>query len=64
MPLLFTHILQGAVFAQLLNWSSLIINGIVNFIIPPILYLKAIQTIKQEKRFDTVSSVNAEVSKN
>ncbi|KYQ88837.1 hypothetical protein DLAC_10639 [Tieghemostelium lacteum] len=32
---------QKEVFADLLNWSSLILNSLVNFIIPFVLYLKA-----------------------
>lgn len=50
--------LQGEVFAMLLNWSSLIVNGIVNFIIPCALYYKAITTVKPtvEKSFENVNA--------
>eukprot|EP00455_Lapot_gusevi_P011050 TRINITY_DN15073_c0_g1_i5.p1 TRINITY_DN15073_c0_g1~~TRINITY_DN15073_c0_g1_i5.p1 ORF type:complete len:249 (+),score=48.34 TRINITY_DN15073_c0_g1_i5:88-834(+) len=33
---------QGEIFAQLLNWSSLIFNGIVNFLVPIHMYYLAI----------------------
>jgi len=33
---------QGAFFANFINWSSLIVNGIVNFIVPLALYMKAV----------------------
>eukprot|EP01102_Stenamoeba_stenopodia_P021176 TRINITY_DN845_c0_g1_i4.p1 TRINITY_DN845_c0_g1~~TRINITY_DN845_c0_g1_i4.p1 ORF type:complete len:552 (+),score=101.86 TRINITY_DN845_c0_g1_i4:287-1942(+) len=35
---------QGQFFADLLNWSSLICNGIVNFVIPMLLYYKVMKT--------------------
>jgi len=34
--------LQGKFFANFINWSSLIVNGIVNFLFPLALYLKAV----------------------
>lgn len=34
--------LQGTYFSALINWSSLVVNGVVNFLIPLILYYKAI----------------------
>lgn len=33
---------QGTYFAGFINWSSLIVNGVVNFLIPLLLYLKAV----------------------
>lgn len=38
--------LQGTYFAALINWSSLVVNGVVNFLIPLILYYKAISVTK------------------
>jgi len=32
---------QGALFANFINWSSLVVNGIVNFMFPLAMYLKA-----------------------
>jgi hypothetical protein len=34
---------QGALFANMLNWTSLIFNGIVNFVVPMVLYLTALR---------------------
>jgi hypothetical protein len=32
---------QGPIFADLLNWTALLFSGLVNFILPFLLYLKA-----------------------
>jgi len=53
--------LQGQIFADLLNWSSLFINGIVNFIVPPLLYYKACKTVEKEQAFPAFGSVNSTV---
>jgi hypothetical protein len=34
---------QGTMFANLLNWTSLIFNGVVNFIVPMIVYVTALR---------------------
>ena len=33
---------QSTYFAQLINWASLIVNGVVNFLVPMIIYLRAV----------------------
>ena len=39
---------QGEIFAQLLTWSSLIFNGIINFLLPVFLYYTAITAAATE----------------
>ena len=41
---------SGAFFANLLVWSSLLFNGVVNFIIPHALYLQAVRRWEQRRR--------------
>ncbi|EGC36373.1 hypothetical protein DICPUDRAFT_31960 [Dictyostelium purpureum] len=51
------------IFADLLTWSSLILNTIINFLIPFALYLKATQPLKQGLFGGSViSNLNAEES--
>lgn len=39
---------QGEVFANLLNWTSLLFNGLVNFLIPFIMYISALKMLKKQ----------------
>jgi len=51
---------QGPVFSMLLNWSSLIFNGIVNFVVPLLLYYKAVrmQQLALHDSYTPPSTVN------
>ena len=51
LPFLLSFIfLSGSFFAQLLVWSSLLFNGIVNFLIPHALYLTALKRWERRRR--------------
>jgi len=39
---------QSTYFAQLINWASLIVNGVVNFLVPMIIYYRAVSLPPQE----------------
>jgi len=49
---------SGVGLLDLINWASLLVNGFINFVIPMIIYIVAIQRSKKEETKDDLTSNN------
>jgi len=55
---------QSTYFAQLINWASLIVNGVVNFLVPMLIYLKAVSLSPAEVEYTNNDKSEYHNSKN